>query len=110
MMMTSRQPPGPDSTNVAEVWSADTDTVLPCHLSRKSTAFQSGGSHGLNVMAVPDTESAESADDRLPGSACGGYVDALGGVPLIVEEIDECRPAGVLDGAAGVADLNAHDG
>src|SRR5256884_7913960 len=54
-------------------------------------------------LAVPDAESAESADDRLPGSACGGYVDALGGVSLIVEEIDECRPAGGLGGAAGGA-------
>ena len=49
-MIVSRQPAGPVSTNVAEVWSADTDTVLPCHLSRKSTALQSGGSHGLKVI------------------------------------------------------------
>jgi hypothetical protein len=37
-------------------------------------------------------------------------VDALLGVSLVIEEIDECRPAEVLDGAAGVADLDAHDG
>ena len=61
-------------------------------------------------LAVPDTESAEPADDHLPGSAGGGDVDALVGVALVVEEIDERRPAEVLDGAAGVADLDAHDG
>ena len=61
-------------------------------------------------LAVPHAESAESADDRLPGSARGRYVDALLGVALIVEEISECSPAKVLNGAAGLADLNAHNG
>src|SRR5689334_4120125 len=49
-------------------------------------------------LAVPHPESAESADDRLPGSACGRYVNALAGVALVVDEIDECRPAEVLVG------------
>jgi hypothetical protein len=61
-------------------------------------------------LAVAHAESAESAHDRLPGSACGRYMDALLGVALIVEEIDECRAAEILDCAAGVADLNAHNG
>ena len=57
---------GPDSVNVAEVRFADTDTVLPCHLSRKSSAFQPGGSHGLKVTWPSTLWQQQLQARRLP--------------------------------------------
>src|SRR6185437_10230324 len=48
--IVSRSLSAPDRTNVAVVWFADTDSVLPRHLSRKLMVFQPDGSHGLKVI------------------------------------------------------------
>ena len=88
----------------------NTDTVLPCHLSWKSTAFQSGGSHGLKVIWPFRTRNPPNPQTIIcqvrPRTRCGCPPGCCPGC----RRDPRMPPGGSTDGMAGVADLDTHDG
>jgi hypothetical protein len=96
------------SASLVPSWVMSTSISWPRTWTRKRRRVKSPGRRGEAHLAVRVAQAGEAGDQRQPGPASGGDVDAVRGVAVRVQEVDSRGLEEVVERRIRVADLRRH--